>query len=78
MLAITETHLDKTISDATLDIDGMKLLRLDRQRRKGGGCALYFAENLQAIHRKDLFVDGLEAIWLQVKTFNTTTLFSVM
>ena len=45
MIAITETHLDKTVPDSVLDISGMKLLRLDRKGRKGGGCALYFAEH---------------------------------
>lgn len=75
MLAITETHLDKTVLDTVLNIDGMKLLRLDR---KGGGCALYFAEYLHAIHRKDLFIEGLEAIWLQVKTSSTLAIFSVI
>ena len=28
--------------------------------RKGGGCALYFAEHLHAIHHKDLFIEGLK------------------
>ena len=78
MLAITETHLDETVLDTALNIDGMKLLRLDRKGRKGGGCALYFAEYLHAIHRKDLFIEGLEAIWLQVKTSSTLALFSVI
>ena len=78
VLAITETHLDKTVSDTVLNIDGMKLLRLDRKGRKGGGCALYFAEYLHAIHRKDLFIEGLEAIWLQVKTSSTLAIFSVI
>ena len=78
VLAITETHLDKTVLDTALNIDGMKLLRLDRKGRKGGGCALYFAEYLHAIHRKDFFTEGLEAIWLQVKTSSTLPLFSVI
>ena len=37
ILAVTETHLDKTVPDAALDINGMKSVRLDRKRRKGGG-----------------------------------------
>ena len=78
VLAITETHLDQTVLDTALNIDGMKLLRLDRKGRKGGGCALYFADHLHAIHRKDLFIEGLEAIWLQVKISSTQALFSVI
>lgn len=56
----------------------MKFLRLDRKGRKGGGCVLYYAEHLQATHGKDLFIKGLEAIWLQVKFPITSVLFSVM
>ena len=78
VLAITETHLDETVLDTALNIDGMKLLRLDRKGRKGGGCALYFAEYLHAIYRKGSFIEGLEAIWLQVKTSSTLALFSVI
>ena len=36
VLAITETHLNETVLDTALNIDGMKLLRLDRKGRKGG------------------------------------------
>ena len=56
----------------------MKFLRLDRQSRKGGGCILFYSEHLRALHRKDLFVDGLEAIWLQVRFPSCSVLFSVM
>ena len=40
LTAITETHLDKTVRDEALQIEGMKLLRLDRKGRKGDGCML--------------------------------------
>ena len=78
VLAITETHLDKSIPSTSLKIDGIKMLRFDRLDRKGGGCVLYFAEYLNAMHRRDLSIDGLEAIWLQVKFPQTTVLFSVI
>ena len=78
MTAITETHLGKTVPDSALDIKGMKLLRLDRKGRKGGGCALYFAEHLQATQRKDLHFDSLEGIWLHIKFPSSTALFAVM
>ena len=78
MIAITETHLDKTVPDSVLDISGMKLLRLDQKGRKGGGCALYFAEYLQATQRKDLHFDSLEGIWLHIKFPSSTALFAVM
>ena len=78
VLAITETHLDKSVPDTALDIQGMKFVRLDRKGRKGGGCILYYAEHLMATHRRDLHTEGLEAIWLQVKFPSTSVLFSVM
>ena len=78
LIAITETHLDKTVRDEALQIEGIKLLRLDCKGLKGGGCMLYYGEHLQATHRRDLFINGLEAIWLQVKFPNTSVLFSAM
>ena len=78
ILAITETHLDKSVLDMELQIDGMKVLRLDRRERKGGGCVIYYAEYLKATHRKDLARSGLEAIWLQVQFPCTSVLFSVI
>ena len=78
ILAITETHLDKSVLDMELQIDGMKVLRLDRRERKGGGCVIYYAEYLKATHRKDLARSGLEAIWLQVQFPCTSVLLSVI
>ena len=78
LIGITEMHLDKTVRDEALQIEGMKLLRLDRKGRKGGGCILYYDEHLQATHRRDLFINGLKGIWLQVKFPNTSALFLVM
>ena len=46
ILAITENHLDSSVSDAALNIEGMKFLRLDRKPRKGG-CSEYPMEYLK-------------------------------
>lgn len=78
MLAITEPHLDNTILDMTLEIEGMKFLRLDRMGRNKGGFMIYFADHLQTKHRKDLHTEGMEAIWLQVTFPSTTVSFSVI
>ena len=58
--------------------EGMKFWRLDRKSRKGGSCILFYSEHLRALHRKDLFVDGLEGIWLQVRFPSCSVLFSLM
>ena len=67
ILTITETHLDSLVSGAVVNIEGMKFLRLDKKSSKGGGCILFYSKHLCAVNWKDLFVDGLEAIWPQVK-----------
>ena len=45
ILAVTETHLDKSISDSEIVISVMKYIRLDRIGRKGGECVLYYAKH---------------------------------
>ena len=42
------------------------------------GVALYHADHLTAVHRKDLLVRDIEAIWIQVKFPAHSTLFSVV
>ena len=71
IIGITETHLDKSVSD-------MKMFRQDREKCKGGGCVIYCRNYLNAIHRKDLCNKDLEAIWVQVKFPTANVLFSVM
>lgn len=61
-----------------MQIDGLQLIRRDRTKCKGGGVALYYAEHRTAVHRKDLLVKDIEAIWIQVKFPTHTTLFSVV
>ena len=78
ILGISETHLDSSVPDNFLQIDGLQLIRRDRTKCKGGGVALYYADHLTAVHRKDLLVKDIEAIWIQVKFPVHTTLFSVV
>ena len=78
ILAITESHLDSFVPDFHIAIEGFHFFRLDRLKRKGGGCVLYYAENLTAIHRKDLSDKYIEAIWIQVNFPSATALFSVI
>ena len=55
------------------------MIRKDRPNRKGGGCVLYYTEHLRVVHRKDLGVKDLEAIWIEVKfPPSTSALFSVV
>lgn len=74
ILALTETHLDSTISNGQLQVDGYRIIRRDRQRAnkkqigRGGGCLLYVIDNLSAIHLRSLSCPDIEAIWLKVTT----------
>ena len=78
ILGITETHPDSSIADHDIHIDGLKVVRRDRTKCKGGGCMLYYAGHLKVTHRKDLANKELEAIWIQVKLPTYNTLFSVI
>ena len=45
IIGITEAHLNISVSDNELHIDGMKMRRQDRKKCKGGGCVVYFKNN---------------------------------
>ena len=77
IIAITESHLDNSISDSEISIDGMKILRLDRTGRKGGGYVLYYADHLKALQRKD-YLYSQKSLWLHVRFPATSVLFAVM
>ena len=67
MIGITESHLNTKDRNSELNIDGLKFIRRDRTGRKGGGCVLYYREDLRVIHRRDLNHSDIEAIWIEVK-----------
>ena len=76
ILAITESHLDSSVPDFHIEIEGLRFFRLDRPKRKGGRCVLYYAENLTVIYRRDLSDKNLEAIWIQVNFPSVIALFT--
>lgn len=77
-IGITGSHLNSKDRNAELNIDGLKLIRKDRTGRKGGGCVLYYREDLRVIHRKDLNDMDIEAIWIEAKFPTNSALFSVV
>lgn len=64
-MTISETHLDETIEDTAVAIQGHSIFRLDRDRQ-GGGTDLNIQNSIPAKIRKDRGVNGVEALWLQV------------
>ena len=57
--------LDSSIEDAEISIHGHNLFMMDRNRY-GGGVAVYIQNHIPAKQRKDLMLNGLEALWVQV------------
>lgn len=66
ILAISETHLDETINNSLLHINGYSLYRHDRNLY-GGGVAFYVQDQLPVRIREDLGCIGVEALWLEVQ-----------
>ena len=69
VLAINETHLDSSIPDKTVKIQGYEIIRCDR-KRDGGGVALYIRSNINFKDRQDL-VNELEAVCVDIHKPNS-------
>ena len=63
IVAISETHLDDSIDNSVVSIQGYNIIRLDRNRY-GGGVAFYVQDHIPIKRRSDL--PDVEAIWIQV------------
>ena len=46
LICLTETHLNESILDAEIKIDGKKIYRTDRSQRQGGGVITYLRDDL--------------------------------
>ena len=66
IVALTETHLDGTVTDSEINIPNYTIHRKDRNRN-GGGVAIYIHNNLTATRRLDLEVPNLEIVWVEIK-----------
>ena len=67
ILAITETHLDRKISNSHLEIDNYKIIRRDRDANTmGGGCLLYIASHICSTRPSSQESSDIEAIWLKI------------
>ena len=65
IVAISETHLDDSIDNTEVYIQGYNIIRLDRNRY-GGGVAFYVQDHIPIKRRVDLDLPDIEAIWIQV------------
>ena len=64
LLAVSETHLDGTFSDAAVGIQGYSVYRRDRNAH-GGGVAMYVQNQIPAKVRYDLMYAHIEVLWMQ-------------
>ena len=71
IFTISETCLDSTVDNASIEISGYQLIRQDRGPYKsGGGLCIYNKSSLKAIVLEDLSLvsdDGLQQLWLSVQ-----------
>ncbi len=76
ILAINETWLNSTISDNDVYIPGYVIIRRDRAFRSAvgktyGGVCFYVRSSVNFIQRKDMSIDDLENLCIQIQKPNS-------
>ena len=67
IFGISETHLNKSIKDNEVRIDGYNIVRKDRKQGPGGGVCIFIRNDLPWQRRMDLENDEkIEAIWIEI------------
>ena len=69
ILCLCETFLHQEFSDNEINLENYQLFRKDRKTH-GGGLVIYVKASLNCLIREDLQVNGIEALWLEVKYEN--------
>lgn len=70
VLAISESWLNSTTTNAEVEIAGYKLIRLDRLKKKGGGVCVYTRSSLKIKRLKEMSVTsetGFQQLWVQIQ-----------
>ncbi|KAJ8018258.1 LINE-1 reverse transcriptase-like [Holothuria leucospilota] len=65
IIALSETWLDDSVTNAEISIEGYSVLRRDRNRN-GGGVCLYVSNKVAFNFRLDLNCDQTEAVWVDL------------
>ena len=66
---ITKTHLNASVTDAEISVDGYKTERLDRKIGRNslhGGVICFIRSDVNYERKKNLEIKGIEAIWIEV------------
>ena len=70
VLCLTETWLDRRISDETIKINGINLYRRDRADDNHGGICVYINQSIFSCRRSDLELPQLECVWVEISLHN--------
>lgn len=70
IITISETHLDDSINNESIQIDGFHPPIRNDRNRYGGGVAIYISDKLSYYERTDLSMQGLEIVWSEIQTNN--------
>lgn len=65
VIAVSETWLDESVTEAEIGVPGYQTTRKDRDRH-GGGVCLYIRSDLAFNTRPDLLRDELECVWIEL------------
>ena len=71
VLALNETKVERKMGNNLLNINGYKIEREDRNNR-GGGVAIYVKSSINYARRKDIPLDGLELVCIEIKPVNAS------
>ena len=71
VLALNETKVERKMGNNLLNINGYKIEREDRNNR-GGGVAIYVKSSINYARRKDIPLNGLELVCIEIKPVNAS------
>ena len=73
ILAVSESWLNSSFANAEVEIEGYKLIRLDRPKHRAGGVCVYVRRSLKSKLFKDLSRisdSGFHQLWYKFNTRN--------
>ena len=76
VIALTETHLDSTVSDSEIQIDGYSIFSKDRNRN-GSGVLIYAKNELFPVQLMKLDISHMESLFIKIQMHNKTSIVGV-
>ena len=70
IIAISESWLNCTVTNAEIEIEGLKVIRLDRLHKIGGGVCAYVRSNIKCFkikHLSTISEDNFHQLWLRIQ-----------